>query len=82
MYLRLQWSVQTLNGRPHKYGRQFRTVFTKLMSSRSYTGSLACCGATARLKNAYAPSPWCSIAPNPAPDASQSTMNRLEKSGS
>uniref|UniRef100_A0A0A9AQQ2 Uncharacterized protein n=1 Tax=Arundo donax TaxID=35708 RepID=A0A0A9AQQ2_ARUDO len=52
------------------------------MSSRSYAASLACCGATAQLKYAKGPPRWCSTAPKPVPEASQSTTNGRSKSGS
>ena len=52
------------------------------MSSRSYAASLRCLAAKGLLKNARAPSPWWSTVPKPDPEASQSTVNGLSKSGS
>jgi hypothetical protein len=37
--LRLAWSILTMKGRPHRYGRQCRTAYTSLISSRSSTAS-------------------------------------------
>lgn len=47
---------------------------------RSYAVRPACRGAMERLKKTIASSPWCSTAPMPGPEASQSTMNDRSKS--
>jgi hypothetical protein len=70
------------NGRPHRYGCQCRTAWMRPMSSRSYAASPRCRGARARLKYATGPAPWCRTAPQPAPEASHSTVNACLKSGS
>lgn len=77
----MQWSVRMVKGLSNKYCLHFLMAVVMAVSSLTYVDARRSLGQKGLPKKAIGWFFWDRTAPMPTPEASVSTLNRMEKSG-